>query len=54
VTFPRGIQQPVEHRALALPAEQPPSLRADDHPAACHVARDYGFPGFDQRGRRAA
>ncbi len=32
VTVPHGSQQPVEHRALALPAQQPPRLRPDDHP----------------------
>jgi hypothetical protein len=31
VAAARGIQQPVEHRALALPAEQPPRACADDH-----------------------
>ena len=51
VTVPRGIQQPLEHLALALPAEQPPGLRPDDHPAQ-HATRvtDYGFPGFDRPG----
>ena len=51
VAAPRGLQQPVEHLALALPAEQPPRLRADDHlgsmPPGC---TDYGFPGFDRTG----
>ena len=30
-TAARGIQNPLEHRALALPPEQPPRLRSDDH-----------------------
>jgi hypothetical protein len=34
VTVPRGNQQPLERHALALPAEQPPRLRADDHPGS--------------------
>ena len=34
VTVPRGTQQPLEHRALALPADEPPRLRAHDHPGS--------------------
>ena len=33
-SVPRGIQQPLEHRALALPAQQPPRVRTDDHPGS--------------------
>ena len=33
VAVARGVQQPLEHRALALPAEQPPCLRTSaNHP----------------------
>ena len=54
MTVSRGLQQPLEHRALALPAEQPPRLRPDDHPEQ-HATRvtDYGFPGFDCPGGKA-
>ena len=31
-TLPRGGQQALEHRLLALSAEQPPSLHAANHP----------------------
>jgi hypothetical protein len=31
VTVPRGVQQPLEHRALAFPSDQPPRLRPDGH-----------------------
>jgi hypothetical protein len=31
VTVARGIQQPLEHRSLALPAEQPLGRLADRH-----------------------
>ena len=34
VTVPRGIQQPLEHRSLASSPEQPPTLRAHDHPGS--------------------
>ena len=34
VTVPNGIQQSLKHRALALPAEQPPRLSTDDHPGS--------------------
>ncbi len=34
VTVPRGLQQPLQHRPLASPAQQPPRLRTDDHPGS--------------------
>ena len=34
MTVPRRAQQPLEHRALALPAEQPPGVLADTHPGS--------------------
>jgi hypothetical protein len=48
VTVPRGIQQVLKHRALVLPAEQPPRLSTDDHPGSMLPrVTDYGFPGCD-------
>ena len=34
MTVPRGIEQALEHRAFASPAEQPPRLRTDGHPGS--------------------
>ncbi|MEA2532645.1 MAG: hypothetical protein QOJ93_456, partial [Actinomycetota bacterium] len=49
VTVPRGIQQALKHRALALPAEQPPRLSTDDHPGSMlPEVTNYGFPGCDE------
>ena len=40
---------PLEHRAIALPANQPRGLRPDDHPGKHATGvTDYGFPGFDE------
>src|SRR2546423_1790177 len=39
VTFPRRIQQPLEHRDLALPTEQLPALYAFDHVTAFSPVR---------------
>ncbi len=51
---PRVLQQPLEHRALAFPANQPISLDRCDHPRQHATGvMDYGFPGFDRHGATA-
>ena len=49
MTLPRGIQQPLEHRALALPAAQLHCGCCRGHPDKHATGvTDYGFPGCDR------
>ena len=53
MTIPRGTQEPLEHRALALPAEQSPACAVTTIPAGCHQGQALRVSGIRSAGWQA-